>query len=78
LGPRPLHLHVYDGDRSSPHQSAWQEAIAEIEAAIILARTDRATARQLPTAFSLRADWPRSSMRADWSLPKGLITLSAS
>lgn len=42
-----VHQHVYDGDRPSPHQNAWQEAMAEMEAAIVLARTDRATARQL-------------------------------
>lgn len=43
----PAHQHVYDGDRPSPHRNAWQEAMAEVEAAIILARTDRDTARQL-------------------------------
>lgn len=46
LKPAPHH-HVYDGDRPSPHQNAWQEAMAEREAAIVLARTDRDTARQL-------------------------------
>jgi hypothetical protein len=40
-------LHVYDGDRPAPCQTAWQEAMTEVEAAIIQARTDRDTARQL-------------------------------
>ena len=39
--------HVYDGDRPSPYQTAWQEAMAEVEAALVQARTDRDTARQL-------------------------------
>jgi hypothetical protein len=41
------HRHVYDGGQPSQHASAWQEAIAEVNAAITLARTDRDTARQL-------------------------------
>jgi hypothetical protein len=40
------HRHVYDGDQPSPHRSAWQEAMAEISAAVMLARTDRDAARQ--------------------------------
>ena len=43
----PGHQHVYDGDRPAPYQSVWQEAVAEVEAAITLARTDRDTAGQL-------------------------------
>jgi len=51
LKPAP-YRHVYDGDQPSPHgpsphHNAWQEAMAEVEAAITLARTDRDTARQL-------------------------------
>ncbi len=46
LAPAPRR-HVYDGDQPSPHVNAWQEAIAQAEAAIALARTDRDTARQL-------------------------------
>jgi hypothetical protein len=54
LAPPPRR-HVYDGDQPSPHDgdqpsphgNAWQEAMAQIEAAITLARTDRDTARQL-------------------------------
>lgn len=42
-----VHQHVYDGDQPSPHRNAWQEAMAEMEAAITQARTDRDTARQL-------------------------------
>jgi hypothetical protein len=43
----PVGQHIYDGDRLAPCQSAWQEAMAEVETAITLARTDRDTARQL-------------------------------
>jgi hypothetical protein len=39
--------HVYDGDQPSPNVNAWQEAIAQMEAVITLARTDRDTARKL-------------------------------
>jgi len=39
--------HVYDGDQPSPHPSAWQEAMAEISAAVMLVRTDRDAAPQL-------------------------------
>jgi hypothetical protein len=35
-----VHHHVYDGDQPSPHRNAWQEAMAEMEAAITQARTD--------------------------------------
>ncbi len=41
------HRHVYDGDQPCRHASAWQEAIAEVNAAVTLARTDRDAARQL-------------------------------
>jgi hypothetical protein len=45
--------HVYDGDQPSPHPSAWQEAMAEISAAVTLARTDRDAARQLLVLLTL-------------------------
>jgi hypothetical protein len=44
--PAP-HRHVYDGDQPSPYPSAWQEVMAEISAAVTLARTDRDAALQL-------------------------------
>jgi hypothetical protein len=47
------HRHVYDGDQPSPHPSAWQEAMAEISAAVTLARTDRDAARQLLVLLTL-------------------------
>jgi hypothetical protein len=50
--PAP-HRHVYDGDQPSPHPSAWQEAMAEISAAVMLARTDRDAARQLLVLLTL-------------------------
>jgi TniQ len=50
--PSP-HRHVYDGDQPSPHRSAWQEAMAEISAAVTLARTDRDAARQLLVLLTL-------------------------
>jgi hypothetical protein len=39
--------HVYGGDQPALHVNAWQEAMAQVETAITLARTDRDTARQL-------------------------------
>ncbi|WP_331743407.1 TniQ family protein (plasmid) [Streptomyces sp. NBC_00873] len=50
---RREHRHVYDGDRPSPHRSSWQEAMAEMEAALDLARTDRDAARQLLILLTL-------------------------
>ncbi|WP_067603689.1 TniQ family protein [Nocardiopsis listeri] len=49
----PAGRHVYDGDRPSPHRTAWQEAVTELEAALTLARTDRDTARQLLALLTL-------------------------
>ncbi|MEU9236106.1 hypothetical protein [Streptomyces subrutilus] len=50
---RREHRHVYDGDRLSPHRSSWQEVVAEMEAALALARTDRDAARQLLILLTL-------------------------
>jgi hypothetical protein len=50
---RREHRHVYDGDRPSPHRSSWQETMAEMEAALDLARTDRDAARQLLILLTL-------------------------
>ncbi|MGQ4390330.1 hypothetical protein [Streptomyces sp. SAS_270] len=44
------HRHIYDGDRQPPHRSSWQEAMAEIETALALARTNRDAA---PAALDL-------------------------
>lgn len=52
LAPR---RHVYDGDRPSASTTAWQEAMAEIEAAIEHARTDREVARQVLALLTLSA-----------------------
>jgi TniQ len=46
----PPRLHVYDGDPPDPPdpvRTAWAEAMAQMEAAIAQARTDRDTAHQL-------------------------------
>src|SRR6266536_6283703 len=50
--PAP-HRHVYDGDLPPPHPSAWQEALAEISAAVTAARTDCDAARQLLVLLTL-------------------------
>jgi hypothetical protein len=47
-----VHQHVYDGDRPSPHQTAWQEALAALEAAVVRARSDRVAARHLLTLLT--------------------------
>src|SRR6266511_1701436 len=60
--------HVYDGDRPSPYQTAWQEAMAEVEAALVQARTDRDTARQLRGTAHHRLPHPRP-VRAGPRLP---------
>jgi hypothetical protein len=52
LNPAP-HRHVYDGDQPSPPTGAWQEAMAEVDAAIAQARTDRDAARQLLTMLTI-------------------------
>jgi hypothetical protein len=43
----PPHKHVYDGDRHHPYRNAWAEALTQVEAAIVAARTNPDTARQL-------------------------------
>jgi hypothetical protein len=49
-----VHHHVYDGDQPSPHRNAWQEAMAEMEAAITQAAR---TAMRRPD----RDDGPRTT-----------------
>jgi hypothetical protein len=44
---QPPRQYVYDGDRPSPAPTAWQEAVAHVEALMAAARTDRHVARQL-------------------------------
>jgi hypothetical protein len=43
----PPGQHVYDGDRHAPQATAWQDAVAQAEAAMRAACTDRDTALQL-------------------------------
>jgi len=47
-----VHQHVYDGDRPDPAQTAWQEAVTALEAAVIQARADPAVARHLLTLLT--------------------------
>lgn len=36
----PREQYVYQGDRPDPHRTAWQDAVAQAEAAMVTARTD--------------------------------------
>ncbi|MFC5200146.1 TniQ family protein [Streptomyces kaempferi] len=56
----PEHRHIYDRDRPAPHRGSWQEVMAEMDAALTLARTDRDSARQLLILLTLGCrtlDW---------------------
>jgi hypothetical protein len=48
-----VHQHVYDGDRPSPYQNAWQEAMQLVEAGVVQARSDPDAARQILTWLTI-------------------------
>jgi hypothetical protein len=67
---QPTVQHVCDGDRPSPYQTAWREAMTQVEAAVVQARIDRGTARQLLALRTARrlGSWRRP---LNYDLDKG-------